>query len=284
MRVKHVVVCAPQDCEKGHRMQVADVHVHIYPNKIAKKATQSIGEFYNIPMTEEDGSVARLQNRIAQTNITRCVVHSVAVRPGTVQSINDFIADTCAEHPEFVGFMTLHQNTEDVAAEIERACGLGLKGIKLHPDTQQVNMDDDRLMRVYEIAEQKGLPIIIHCGDYRYDYSHPRRLQRILHEFPDLVVNAAHFGGWSVQDYALEFLEHEKCYLDMSSSMRYLGPRRTRELVEAYGFDRILFGSDFPMWSPSSELDTFRALGFANDAYERMCWFNTERFLGMDLD
>lgn len=264
-------------------MQVADVHVHIYPDKIARKASESVGEFYHIPMAEDEGSVGRLTSRIADSDITRCVVHSVAVRPGTVASINDFIAATCNEHPEFVGFMTLHQDTPDVAAEIERACELGLKGIKLHPDTQEVNMDDERLMRVYEIAERKGLPLIIHCGDYRYGYSHPRRLQRILHEFPNLVVDAAHFGGWSVYDYALEFLENENCFLDMSSSMRYLGPRRTRELVEAYGYDRMLFGSDFPMWTPTSELDIFRGLGFAESAYERMCWHNVERFLAQDL-
>lgn len=264
-------------------MQVADVHVHIYPDKIAKKAAQSVGEFYGIPMTEEDGSVGRILDGIAQTDITRCVVHSVAVRPGTVTSINNFIAATCEEHSQFVGFMTLHQDTPDVAAEIDRACAMGLHGIKLHPDTQAVNMDDERLMRVYEIAERKGLPLIIHCGDYRYDYSHPRRLRRILHEFPSLVVNAAHFGGWSVQDYALEFLEHERCFLDMSSSMRYLGPRRTRELVEAYGYDRLLFGSDFPMWTPAKELELFRGLGFSQRAYEQMCWYNTERFLGMSL-
>lgn len=264
-------------------MQVADVHVHIYPDKVAERASQSIGNFYHIPMEEKDGSVARLLAEIEDTDITRCVVHSVAVRPGTVASINDFIAGECVAHPEFVGFMTLHQDTEDVAAEIDRACSIGLKGIKLHPDTQEVNMDDDRLMRVYQIAEQKGLPLIVHTGDYRYDYSHPRRLKRILHEFPRLVVDAAHFGGWSIYDYALEFLEDENCFLDVSSSMRYLGPRRTRELVEIYGYDRILFGSDFPMWTPSHELEIFRSVGFSDAALERMCWHNTERFLGMTL-
>lgn len=264
-------------------MRVADVHVHIYPDKISAKAAKSIGDFYNITMAEEDGAVRRLLDRIDRCDIERCVVHSVAVRPHTVTSINDFIAATCDAHPQFVGFMTLHQDTPSMEDEIERACSLGLRGIKLHPDTQGVNMDDERLMRAYEVAERRGLPIIFHCGDYRYDYSHPRRLKRILHEFPNLVVNAAHFGGWSVYDYALEFLEDERCFLDVSSSMEYLGPRRTRELVEAYGYDRIMFGSDFPMWTPAAELERFRALGFADAALERMCWHNAERFLGCSL-
>ena len=132
-------------------------------------------------------------------------------------------------------------------------------------------------------AAERGLALLIHCGDYRYDYSHPRRLKRILHEFPQLKVCAAHFGGWSVYDLALEYLEDEQCFLDVSSSMRYLGLRRTRELIEDYGADRIMFGSDFPMWNPGEERDTFASLGFSEAQYERMHWRNTERWLGCDI-
>ena len=264
-------------------MSVVDIHVHIYPDKISERATQSIGRFYNIEMDAEDGSVAQLMGDIADSPITHCVVCSVAVKPQTVASINDFIADEVAAHDNLIGLAAMHQDFENPEAELERAVERGLCGIKLHPDTQAVNMDDPRLMRVYEIAEARGLPLIIHCGDYRYDYSHPRRLKRILHEFPNLVVDAAHFGGWSIQDWALEFLEDERCFLDMSSSMHSLGPRRTRELVYAYGCDRILFGSDFPMWRPTEELEKFCSLGFTEAELEAMCWHNAERFLGRDI-
>ena len=264
-------------------MAVVDVHVHIYPNKISERATQSIGRFYNIAMDAEDGSVEQLTTSLAGTPITHCVVCSVAVKPSTVGSINDFIAREVSEHDNLIGLMAMHQDFPDPEAEIDRAVSLGLRGIKLHPDTQAVNMDDPRLMRVYEIAEDRHLPLIIHCGDYRYDYSHPRRLKRILHAFPNLVVDAAHFGGWSIQDYALEFLEDEHCLLDMSSSMHSLGPRRTRELVYAYGPDRIMFGSDFPMWVPADEYAKFTSLGFTDDELEAMCWHNAERFLGMTI-
>ena len=264
-------------------MAVVDIHVHIYPDKISERATQSIGRFYNIEMDAVDGSVAQLRNSLAGTPITHCVVCSVAVKPSTVESINDFMAREVNAHDNLIGLMARHQDYEDPEAEIKRALSLGLKGIKLHPDTQMVNMDDPWLMRVYEIAQDLHLPLIIHCGDYRYDYSHPRRLKRILHEFPDLVVDAAHFGGWSIQDWALEFLEGERCFLDMSSSMHSLGPRRTRELVLAYGTDRILFGSDYPMWEPADELRKFTSLGFSDAQLEDMCWHNAERFLGMKI-
>ena len=264
-------------------MAIVDVHVHIYPEKISERATQSIGTFYSIPMDAEDGSVHKLKEYVSDSPITHCVVYSVAVRPHTVESINDFIAREVEQNENFIGFMAMHQDYPDPEAEIERAMSMGLCGIKLQPDTQAVEMDDPRLMRVYEIAEARHLPMTIHCGDYRYDWSHPRRLKRILHAFPNLVVNAAHFGGWSIYDYAPEFLEDEQCFLDMSSSMRFLGPRRTKELVYAYGTDRILFGSDFPMWVPDAEYEKFSSLGFTERELEDMCWHNAERFLNRSI-
>lgn len=260
-------------------MKVIDCHCHIYPAKIASKAVDGVGQFYAIEMDAPDGTAEGLLKACEETPISRFVVHSVATRPEQVRSINDFIADACDAHPEFTGFMTLHQDFEDPEAEIERACARGLVGIKLHPDTQRVNMDDPRLMTIYEIAEGR-LPIIMHCGDYRYDFSHPRRMRNILRTFPNLVVDAAHFGGWSVYDLAVEYLEDERCFLDMSSAQAFLGPRRTAELVRLYGTDRIMFGSDFPMWDPVAEYEAFTALPFSEAEFEQMLRGNAERFLG----
>lgn len=263
-------------------MALVDAHVHIYPDKIAERAVQSVSDFYGIPM-RKGGQVSRLLASMAESGVTNCIVYSVANKPSQVESINDFIAQTCAEHPELVGFMTLHQDYPDPVVEIERSLSMGLKGIKLHPDSQQVDLDDERLLPIYEIAEAKRIPMVIHCGDYRYDFSHPRRMKHVLELFPKLVVDAAHFGGWSLFDYAFEILEHENCFVDTSSAQFFLGPRRTRELCEAYGTDRILFGSDFPMWSPKAELDEFSSLGFSAADFEAMTWRNAERFLGQEI-
>lgn len=263
-------------------MAVVDCHCHIYPEKIAERAVRGVGEFYNIPMDAHGGTPAALAADSAPTPITHHIVHSVATRPHQVQSINDFIAATCREHSNMIGFMTLHQDMDDPLAEIERARALGLVGVKLHPDTQGVNMDDVRLMRIYEAIEGR-MPLIMHCGDYRYDFSHPRRMRHVLDEFPRLVVNAAHFGGWSVFDLAVEYLQDANCFMDVSSSMEFIGLRRTAELIELYGTDRIMFGSDFPMWNPASEYERFTSLNFPPAQFEAMTWHNAERFIGKEI-
>ncbi|MDR3145817.1 MAG: amidohydrolase, partial [Treponema sp.] len=67
------------------------------------------------------------------------MVFSAAATPGQVCSINDFIARTAMEHPELTGFGTLHPDFEDPGAEIGRLIGLGLRGLKFHPDMQRFN-------------------------------------------------------------------------------------------------------------------------------------------------
>lgn len=262
-------------------MKVIDAHCHIYPDPIAAKAVENVGKFYNIEMSGE-GTVATLLDLQHKAGIGASIVHSVALRASNVRSINDFIAEQMTLHPELIGFAAMHHEFEDMGSEIDRCIGLGLKGFKLHPDSQGVNADDPRLMRFYELIEGR-LPLILHCGDYRFDNSHPHRTKEILRTFPRLVVNAAHFGGWSIFDIAFDHLKEENCFMDISSSAIYLGPRRTGELIRMYGAERILFGSDYPMWSPAEELERFMLNDLTEAEREMILWRNAERFVGDTL-
>ena len=267
--------------EEWIRMKIIDAHCHIYPEKIAQKAVECIGEFYHVQM-HGLGTVEDLLAQQRKAGILASIVHSVALRSSNVRAINDFVSEQMRIHPSFIGFATMHQDFEDMEAEVERCIALGLKGFKLHPDSQGVNADDPRLMRLYEIIEGR-LPIILHCGDYRWDNSHPSRIKRILQAFPKLVMNAAHFGGWSLCDLAVEYLEDESCYMDISSSSVYLGPRRTVELIRIYGAERILFGSDYPMWDPTEEVERFMGNKLTETERELICWKNAERFVGEEI-
>lgn len=262
-------------------MPVVDIHGHIYPEKIATKAVGAIGHFYNVEMRYE-GTAKNLLKLAEGSDVTHHVVHSVATSAKAVETINTFIAQECAQHPEFIGFATMHQDYADPEVEIERAMSLGLKGVKLHPDTQQVNLDDPRLMAVYEIIEGR-LPVMLHVGDYRYDYSSPARLKKVLAAFPDLVVNAAHMGAWSLFDIGYDYLASERCFVDTSNSMVLVGARHMKELVHLYGASRVMFGSDFPMWDPVTELEHFLSLGFTDDELDLMLWRNAEAYLGSSV-
>jgi predicted TIM-barrel fold metal-dependent hydrolase len=256
---------------------IIDFHSHIYPEKIASRAIGNISDFYKIPV-QGRGTPEDLLERGRRGGVGRFVIFSAAATPGQVVRINSYISSVCGEHPEFIGFGTLHRDMEDPAGEIGRIIGLGLRGIKLHPDMQQFNIDDEKMMAVYALLEGR-LPVIFHTGDYRYSWSHPSRLARVLDAFPKLTAIAAHFGGWSLFDLALEYFRDRRCYLDVSSSIPYLGMKRTEELIGIYGAGRILFGSDYPMWDPGTELERFRRLNLSEEDREKILGGNAERIL-----
>ena len=273
-------------------MEIFDCHTHIYPEPIAQKASDSIGGFYGISM-HHSGSAEELSSACRAAGIAKEVVCSAAVTPKQVHSINDFIAAQCASHPDFIGLGTLHTGFDEYAAEndngngvkcavdeVERMISLGLHGVKLHPDMQLFNVDDERLFPAYE-AMQGRLSLLVHAGDYRTDFSHPRRIRHIKELFPRLTVIAAHFGGWSVPEIALDHLKDTDCFFDVSSSISFTGKRRAAELIRIYGAERMLFGSDFPMWDPQEELDTFRQLGLSINEERMILSENPLRAFGL---
>ena len=248
-------------------MTIVDAHAHIFPSKIAVKATDSVGAFYDVGMRYV-GSPENLLESGRAIGVDKYFVHSVATTPAQVRSINTFIAEQCAEHPEFIGFGAMHPGVEDIQAEIDNIIALGLKGIKMHPDFQRFNIDDECAMPIYECAQGR-LPILFHMGDYRYDWSHPARLAKILDSFPELDCIAAHFGGYTVWDEALGYLLPRRCWADTSSTLGMKNDSDyVRGLVKKWGTERLLFGTDFPMWDHAEELERFNALGITGDALE----------------
>lgn len=261
-------------------MKIIDFHTHIYPEKIAERATVAIGNFYNLQM-ERVGSLDTLLESMEKTHIDRCVVHSVATSAQQVERINDFIKAEVDAHPEKLsGFGTMHQDYENKIEEAKRIMELGLKGIKLHPDTQMFNVDDERMFELYDFMQGR-LPLLLHCGDYRYDFSHPRRVKNICEKFPDLMVIGAHFGGWSVWEEAYEYLRDTNCMLDTSSSSALTGPELFEKLIKSYGADRLLFGTDFPMWDAQEELKRFMNVRITEEEREKILYKNAEKILNL---
>lgn len=54
--------------------------------------------------------------------------------------------------------------TASPSDEARRALDLGARGIKLHPRAQAFALDDERLGPVFELAVERGVPILIHGG------------------------------------------------------------------------------------------------------------------------
>lgn len=265
------------------KYKVIDAHCHVYPDKIAERAVAGTGGFYNVEFAL-DGKESTLRRVGAESGVDHFVIQSVATTPKQVKSINEFIAATVENGGGvFTGLGTLHPDSADMRGDVEHLIELGLHGVKLHPDIQQFKIDDYRCLKIYELCEEKGLPILMHTGDKRYDYSNPNRLIPILEIYTGLTVVGAHLGGWSIWEEAVERLHGiPNLWFDCSSTFYWLDKDRVRELIMTLGCDRVLFGTDYPMWHPQKELDAFFSMGLTDRQNEMILSRNAMRVFGIE--
>ena len=257
---------------------IIDSHCHIYPEKIAERAIAGTDSFYGVVSTEH-GTGRELIEKSEQYGIDRFVVQSVATTAKQVKSINEFIAGEVERScGRFIGLGTLYPDSPDLQSDYMHLKELGLHGVKLHPDIQDFRLDDPRCHKIYELCEADDTPILIHTGDSRYDNSNPNRLCPILEHYRGLRIIGAHLGGYSIWDEATEKLVgYDNLYVDCSSSFAFISMEKAREIILAYGADRVLFGTDYPMWPPSRELDTLFSMGFSDEDMEKILSLNSMR-------
>ncbi len=252
------------------RFTIIDAHAHIFPEKIARKATDAIGKFYDISMDCPEGLSNRLLESGKKIEVSRYLVSSAATTPAQVQSINEFIYSETKLHPEFLGFGTLHPYMENIEEEIERILSFGLRGVKFHPDFQKFNIDDPMAIDVYKLIAKAKLPVLFHTGDDRYDYSAPTRLRKVMEMVDGFVAIAAHFGGYRRWAEAMRVLDIENVYFDTSSALFALNKNEAADMIHRFGADKFMFGVDFPMWNHDEEFLRFMELPLTDDEREQI--------------
>ncbi len=251
--------------------EVIDVHTHIWPEKLADRAVNHVGDYYSYEMHGK-GTLSDLIQSTKEAGVDRFVIHSSALKASQVEDVNTASASYITD--KIAGFGTLHPEYTDFEGEINRIISLGLKGIKLHPDFQFFNIDDPRMYPAYEILSDKRLPVLFHMGDVNYDYSSARRLSKLIKDFPKLIVIAAHLGGHMKWDEAEEYLVGKNIYMDSSSVSRKLSPERIKHIIRAHGADKILFGTDYPIARHTEALEHFFSLGLSDDENKSILFDN----------
>ena len=256
-------------------MKIADIHAHVFPDTIAQHVADNFAIYYGTQMSHVPYLNTYLEE-IEKANYTAGIICSSATKPEQASSINTFISQCAATSSKLLGLGSLFPTMDGWEEELERISELGLRGLKIHPDFQKINMDEPKAIPMYRAIAKAGLPVLFHVGDPKKDYSSPNRLVNLLRQVPDLIVIAAHFGGWRAWELPRAIKFPENIYFDTSSTLMFLGKELGQDLLEHLGPDRFLFGSDFPYWSPQQELERFMELDLDNSTREKILYGNFE--------
>ncbi len=250
-----------------------DIHTHAFHPKRAHHAVAHLNETYQVHCVGE-GTVEDLLVREKRSGIGRCVVLCAATTPGQVVPANDYAVSLQRAHPEIVAFGTIHPGSAAWESQLERLKAAGIRGLMLHPDFQHFRLDDPRLPPLFEAAQDEFL-FLFHIGDNvppERNPSCPYKLAALLDRFPRLRCIAAHLGGYRQWEHSLKALVGRDVWLDTSSCTPFIDPALLREILRRHPQDRILFGSDYPLYDPGDALMRLQEMAGLSDAVlDRYC-------------
>lgn len=262
---------------------IIDFHTHIFPDKLAHSAISSL-EKSSGNKAFSDGTKSGLLREMDKAGVQKAVLMPIAVKPSNTPTINNIAIEN--NRGRFVSFGSVHPYFEDWENELHRLSDAGIRGIKLHPDFQNVFLDDEKTVDLMSLAGKLNLLITIHGGmDVSFPDIHkstPKRLVSVLPELKHCKIICAHSGGCGYEDDVINLLlDKEQIYIDTSYS---LGKTDKDKLLTIYnGIDKrhILFGTDSPWGGIKEEIEMLNALPLAEELKDNIFSGNALKLLGV---
>ncbi len=263
--------------------KIIDFHTHCFPDKIAKKAIDTLSRSAGGLKYHTDGTIDGLKQSMKQEGVTSSVVLNIATNEKQQANVNDFAAGINNEKDIFA-FGSVYPLGETAIEELERIKALGLKGVKLHPEYQGFFVDDERLKPIYEKISSLGLITVFHSGaDLAYKPPFkcvPERLLRALKWFSAPVI-AAHWGASCFSNEVIDKLCGTDVYFDTAFGYGNISKDEACQIIEKHGIDKILFGTDSPWSFVSREVELLNTLNLSNNDIDKILFGNAEKLLNI---
>ncbi|MBR4721222.1 MAG: amidohydrolase family protein [Clostridia bacterium] len=275
---------------------IIDFHTHTFPDKIASAAIEKLkSKSHTKAFTS--GTDSELLASMASCGIDKSVILPVATNPEKIPHINDISAEK-NRHGNLIYFAAMHPDFADAKEELRRIRSLGIKGIKLHPVYQDIDFDDIRTLRVLEFAEENGLITVVHAGlDVGFpgvERCTPKMIKNAVSAVSPKKLVLAHMGSWKMWQEAKELLSGRGLFIDTSFSigkmtqetqyysdeeLSLLNPCEAASVIDAFGEDNVLFGTDSPWGDQKADIENILKLPIDNESKEKIMYKNAAKLL-----
>lgn len=279
--------------------RIIDVHVHLYPPRRLGGLMRWVHRGIPGHPVPVEITLPEVLRDLREAGVGNFFSAVFPLAPGEARELNRFNAELSRSVPGMIPFGTAHQDDDDPEGVAREAlCGLGLKGIKLHPMVMGMEINDPRMAGVYSVTQEMGLPLLLHTGfDEGYGRSSRREeWERLFRSYPGLTFLLSHMF-FPELDLGFSLLERfENIYLDMTNVLGMLdwpegplpfgisrpswGKEEFLAAVEANA-SRILFGSDHPAGMGSMEeiVRQVETSGLGKETVERILCGNARSMI-----
>jgi len=157
--------------------------------------------------------------------------------------------------------MALDPNDADVLEQLEEGLSLGLRGVKVYPVLAHFDPRDDSYKPFFEKVAKNNLALLWHMGASpskraRLELSHPLLVDEVAKTYPHLVQIIAHIGHPWQRETILVLRKNSNGFSDVSAAWaRPFDGYHALVRAQEWGVvDKLLFGSDYPLWTPKQAI------------------------------
>jgi len=295
-----------------------DAHIHIWKREMlpddairnylepVRKLKELYGDLFDfglddeIPFADYDSFKEGLTEMMDCAKLDYAVVLATdfsLVNEGrmTNDEYTQWLYDQCQVDDRLLLFTGVDANHKDAIEKIERYYdSYEPVGMKVYP-ASGFYPNDPKYEQYWSKIEELGLPVTVHAGmalaPLDEKYCHPNYLSAVAERHPDLKIIVAHLGGKFHDELIPLMQEYENVYTDCSALQGWMPDgkdtiRQRLDEVTSLFPDRVVFGSDFPLYENHTTCSRFieiiRSLDFGNDSVkDKLLGDNMARLLGL---
>ncbi len=204
-------------------------------------------------------TVPNLLDEMDAMHVDRAAVLAIATGlPFGDRLTESWMAAIAAAHAErrLLLFASVHPRHEGWRLQLTQFARQGARGVKIHPEMQQLAPDDPGAMEIYAECERLGLPVIFHCGrsgiepGFMRQYAVMRRYVAAIEAFPRVQFVLGHAGARDVAAAIPLAQRHDNVWLELAGQ----GVTQVHELITQVGADKLIFGTDWPFYPIAATL------------------------------
>lgn len=202
---------------------------------------------------------------------------------------NDSLIEICRQNKKYYPICSVHPDHGETAlAEIERIYKKGVRFLKFHEMSQNIDYASPGMSNVVKKASELGMAMLFD-GRNPMDPTLIGKVFNLANNNPKGKFIIAHMGGDNFKEiYYISLFSmfdwfHNNIYVDISSiSMQYAGSPYVEEIkwtIRKIGADKVFFGSDYPAVTPDNSVKDVESFGFTDKEMEAIMYGNAKKLL-----
>ncbi len=284
---------------------IIDFHTHTFPDKISDRVVEKLGHKIAHIKPFTNGSESALLSTMREGNVDYSVTLPVMTDASQVEKIHNGIFQNMEKNfnQGLISFGGMHPDYTNYKEELRRLKENGVKGIKLHPAYQNINLNDIRMKRIIDAASELGLIVLTHAGIdvgiYDHNYASVANILEIIEEIHPPKFVLAHMGNWGVWDEVESDLAGAPVWFDIAFSIGdltpfpgdpvkpYMNTNLSEEdftrLCKKHGINHILFATDSPWADAKDYIKQINTMNFTEEEKKGILGENAVKLLNLPI-